>query len=351
MIELMKPEPQDPKKSLGRLQKVWSNGVFSNRGPMIRELEARFGNYFGVDPENVVISANATVALSGALSTSPVPHWKLPSWTFSATAHAAVFAGKSLSFADVSRKDWMMVEDEAPFPSSGELIVLPFGVGLLRDLPVDREVVVDAAASFGELDSALTFLPETSTVVVSLHVTKVLGVGEGAVSVFGSLARASEFREWINFGFRGDRESRALGTNAKMGEYVAALIHTELDYWQREKARWLCARNLVDDASARLGLETQPFSEGTISPYWIAVTQNGKQKKELVRRLTLEGIPFRDWWGAGCHKMKAFSGIPSMPLPETHRLSEVTLGLPFHKSISQEQVARIAKVVSDSMKK
>lgn len=344
-IPVMKPKVADPGLSLDRLRKVAQSGIYSNFGPQVRELEQRFAALFRVPSSQVITAANATLAITGAMSISKALSWKIPAWTFAATAHAASSSGLSFRFVDVSPETWMIDTSAAGPADEGTVLVVPFGVPLAEaSWGDDAEVVVDAAASFGSMVHQFPHLPRHTSLVFSLHATKVLGVGEGAVIVFGDPDRAKAFRSWSNFGFAGSRDSLSAGTNAKMSEYVAALLHTELDQWPQALSEWKEARNLVDAASERIGVRLQPHSRGVISPYWIAVLDDSEHLRAVKNALTDAGIQTRQWWGPGLHRMPAFAGVPSTDLRHTENLAPRYLGLPFFRNLTAPDVSSIVGV-------
>ena len=345
-IPVMKPKVVDPESSLHRLRDVAQSGVFSNLGPQVQELEQRFADLFGVPHSNVVTAANATLAIAGAIRVSQALSWRVPAWTFAATAHAASSSGLPFRFVDVSPETWMIDASAAGPAGEGSVLVLPFGMPLAEaKWGDDAEVVVDAAASLGSMVHQFPNLPRRTSLVFSLHATKVLGIGEGAVTVFGDAERAAAFRSWSNFGFAGSRDSLSTGTNAKMGEYVAALLHTELDEWPQTRDEWTGVRKLADTTSDQSGLPLQPDSHGVIGPYWIAVLEDSEGRRALEHALASAGIETRRWWGPGLHRMPAFTAVPFTDLRYTDHLASRYLGLPFFRNLTQEQISRIVKVL------
>lgn len=344
----MKPRTRLPVWAIPRLLQANKVGIFSNFGPQVRDLEVKFANFFGVDVQRVSLVANATLALQGLIQISGRINWEIPSWTFAATAQAGLGSGKKIRFVDVSSSTWMSQVVSNPDSNLGQLTVLPFGSSLSNwEWGNSTEVVVDAAASLGSISPHLIQrLPEATSVVFSLHATKVLGVGEGALVVFGSSETANHFKEWTNFGFSGSRSSAFLGTNAKMSEYVACLLHLELDNWKKIHSEWALARKLIDRVSEDYGIECQPGSQGLVSPYWIANLGSEERRSRAEAALAAREISTRRWWEQGCHKMQAFLDVPRGSLQVTEDLASKTLGLPFFRGITEGQVQRIARTLS-----
>lgn len=348
-IPVMKPKVVDPKKSLHRLRDVAVQGVFSNFGPQVRELENRLAKLFGVLPTQVVTAVNATLAITGAIAASQAKSLSLPAWTFAATAHAAALSGRPFRFVDVSPESWMIDVNSVTEQGLASILVLPFGAPLTDISWGDEdEVIVDAAASFGSMFDQFPHLPRNTSLIFSLHATKVFGVGEGAIVVFGDAKRANSFRSWSNFGFAGSRDSLLPGLNAKMPEYVAALLHTELDKWPLAVAEWRKKRKLADMASDELGLSSSPGLRDSVSPYWICLFHDPASREAAEDALTRLGIESRRWWGSGLHRMSAFSRVPHEGLAETDSIASRYLGLPFFRSLTDREVKQIQSAIADS---
>ena len=171
------------------LDRIDATRFYSNFGPLARELEARLAVHFGLSPDCVVSAANGTLALTAALATVTrgAGTCLMPSWTFCGSAHAVVAAGLKPHFLDVDPRSWGLGPEVATraleqVPDvSAILPVAPFGA------PVDVApwealtrashipVLIDAAAAFDGQQIG------TTPVVISLHATKILGAGEGAI--------------------------------------------------------------------------------------------------------------------------------------------------------------------------
>lgn len=326
------------------LRRMDAARMYSNFGPLSVEVEERYAERFGVPAERVVTCSNATVGLQGALEGMPVRRVHLPSWTFAATAMAVVNAGLEPEFHDVDVADWQMV---GPEPVGGEaaLPVLPFGAEIdLRRWSGWEHCVIDAAASGGAVARDLSALPEGWAVALSLHATKVLGVGEGGVMIFGSEAAADRFRSFTQIGFVDRRESDLRGTNAKMSEPTAAYALAALDGWPVEEGEWRAARALV--AAAKVPSAGANPSEGYpgVNPYWLVRFQDASTLARAEAALVAAGIESRRWWPRPCHRMGALIR-PSLTLPVSDSLAQTVLGLPFSRDLSAADVARVADVL------
>lgn len=334
----MKPRSPREEFLIPRVKSVTSSGIFANRGPQVWELESRLAAWLDVNESHLVVTSNATVALTAAVSLSPARSWHVPAWSFPATALAPLQIGKPITFVDVHPDTWLVV-DKRRYNTTGLMNVIPFG-GSFNQMAWSHpgEVVIDAAASLASRPEGLRDLPESTAVVFSLHATKTMGGGEGGVVVFGSEKRAKLARSWINFGFSGTRESVVLGTNGKMSEYDAAVANARLDGWSEEETAWEMLRKQTLNVAGRLGLSKPPDSMASINPYWIALFETKALRDNAVKALESAGVETRLWWASGLQKMSAFEFVPCQSLEVTSDVSQRYLGLPFHFYLSAQDL-------------
>lgn len=358
-IPLLRPRLPGREALAPYLDRIDAGRVYSNFGPLVRELEARLAARHGVAAESVVTVANATLGLTAALAVQDPPPGSLclmPAWTFIASPLAALSAGLRPCFVDVA-PDWALHPEAAeaavraaPGPVGAVMPVAPFGLPLdLRAWDAFRArtgiaVVVDAAAAF---DAAM---PGTVPSVVSLHATKALGAGEGGYVMSRDAALVKRVQTYCSFGFYGSRAAQLPGFNAKMSEYAAATALAGLDAWEATRAALVSragayARGFAGSNRVRL----QPgFGERWVANT-IVVELPADSAAAVARDLAEAGIDTRAWWGEGAHAHPATGDLPCLPLPETERLARATLGLPFYADIPDAHVAEVAERVLRSL--
>lgn len=344
----MKPRLPDTSKFVSRLRAIESAQIYSNYGPQVSELEQRFAARLDVNDDQVVVLANATIGLQAAVSALGASGWVAPSWTFTATGLAVLAAGKDLEFIDVD--DSSHFADENLARHQPAVVTLPFGVGLPPRMKSDwnAPLVIDAAASLGNVRGLSGVLGPQAVVVFSLHATKYLGAGEGALVVCGSPSVARSIRTWSNFGFNGDRVSQVPGTNGKMSEFQAVIVHAALDQELEERAAWKGVRALATQVEQVHGIAIPQISADNIGPYWIVRFSCNEARDEAIRVFASHEIETRKWWSDGCHVMPAFSGVPTRgDLRVTNQLARTTLGLPFFRGMSSQDFDRVEAALAD----
>ncbi len=325
---------------------------YSNFGAMLTAFEAGLAARFA-QPAHIVTVANATQGLALTLKAMGLPAGSLcamPAWTFVATAHAAMEAGLTPYFVDVDPADWMLqphavVEAIARAPGPVSVVIPVAAFGAMPDLSAWEAfradtgvaVLIDAAAAFDAADDAR--LP----LVVSLHATKVLGIGEGGFLATQDRTLAERVRQLTTYGFKGSRLSEIAATNAKLSEYAGAVGLAALDAWPHDRLRYL-------RTSQRMRLAMTRLPQVVFQPGWglswvtsvccVRLPADSADAVELA--LDHGGVQTRRWWGLGCQDSPAFAACPRGDLTHTRDLGRSVLGLPFAIDLTDEDIDRVA---------
>lgn len=330
------------------LIEINQNRIFTNYGPLVKQVESKFADFLGVPATKVVALVNATLAIQGCVQISPARKWAIPNFTFAATAHAVSIAGKEFQLNEVRRSDWKLDLDYIDSTNIGILPVMPFGSPVdAKDYLEWDHVIIDAAASLGSSQNNLDWLKPGHFVIYSLHATKVLGAGEGSIVICGSEENAKMLRAWANFGFISDRKSSFIATNAKMTEFVAAYALAALDQKEIESAEWERALNYKNELMTGIGKANLSDLYPGYRPYWIFDLNNSHNS--LVDNLKSNQIESRHWWAAPLSKMPAFSNIKVVGGDSISlSLASNLIGLPMWRDLSNESIERIANIIENN---
>jgi dTDP-4-amino-4,6-dideoxygalactose transaminase len=349
VLHVMRPRLPRADAVAPYLERMDEARMYANFGPLVQELERRYAERFRLPPEQVVSCSSATMGIQGAVEGLGAARVHCPAWTFPATPLAILNSGAGLAFRDVRAQDWQ-VDAEGPERDGDAIVpVLPFGaeIDLARWSGWER-CVIDAAASGGAADRDLSRLPESWAVVVSLHATKVLGIGEGGIVAFGSAEAADRFRRFTSFGFDAHRASVIHGSNAKMPEASAAYGLAALDLWEQEAEEWDAARALVRAAEHRLGLSTPCSAYPGVNPYWIVRLPDAATRDRAQAALLEAGVESRQWWQGRCDLMPAFAAasVADPDLAQATALAETVVGLPFFRGMTALDVDRVCAALA-----
>lgn len=362
-MPVLRPQLPSSEQLLPYLKRIDEARYYSNHGQLLREFEAGLARHFGVAPSQIAVVANGTVALSAALlavGAPPGTKCLLPSWTFVASAAAAWAANLRPHFADVREDTWALDPEEIKRrPDLNEfgavMVVSPFGAPV-DTLAWDRfteetgiPVLIDGAAAFDSVASVPSARVRKSPIMISLHATKVFGVGEGAAVLSTDENVMLRFHQICNFGVWGEGGGQILGYNGKLSEYHAAVGVAMLENWpERRTAIETLTHKYGEKIREFPGLSTSPaYGRAWVSSY-CNVRLNG-EASPVIARLATMGVETRRWWKSGVHRQIAYENFTRDPLPVTERLADQVFGLPFFFDMTDDQFEHVQSSLRASL--
>ncbi len=356
-VAVARPRLPNTDEILPFLREIDMYQWYSNFGPLNSKWQTGLSAYFG--GAGVVCWATATSGLAAALMAQDAPRGSLcavPAWTFAASAHAIVMAGLVPWIVDVD-VDTQQLTPQAMheyLPSAPSMVgavmpVMPFGSPMdlaswdQFNADTGVPVVVDAAAAFD------TLRPSLVPAVVSLHATKVLGIGEGGLVTSRDEELLLRIGRILNFGFLGSREATILALNGKLSEYGAAIGLAALADWTAIRSDFL---RVGSTYRAALEADSGAVLQDGYGCRWVSSTCVVKLvadgAMQTAQRLAASGIATRRWWGRGLHRHTAFAGFPCTALPATETLAETQLGLPCWRDLPDDTIRRICGLLRPS---
>ncbi len=360
MLPLFQPDLPSVNEILPYLTRMEKNKWYSNFGPLVCEFEASIAQHFNIPVSAVVSASNATSALTETLrlysskirvAGSSPGYCLVPAWTFVATAQAVMAAGFRPLFCDVDAKTGELspeIAENALLENNEISVVLPvapFGaavdVSTWDDFSKKQKihVVIDAAASFDAVSPGFT------PTVISLHATKTLGVGEGALMITLDLELAEKFKSCTSFGFAGSRIARSPGGNVKMSEMHAAVGLAQLGRWNDLRERLLEVRSWYDEAllnvegCSSLHMPTSGVSN-TMNLYF-----NHTDAVDVIEKLKGAGVSSRRWWEDELHLNPVFGQEVVGPVTESDKFYKNVFGVPFFSDLAKCDVLKVCEII------
>jgi dTDP-4-amino-4,6-dideoxygalactose transaminase len=360
-IPFLKPNIVKKEAYLTYLDQIDMSRVYSNYGPLNTLFEQRVLMEYFQNQGAVSTVSNATTGLMLAISASKRKGRKyaiMPSFTFSATALAAVWAGLEPYFIDIREDDWCIneeaVEDVIRELGDAVAVVIPYATfGTWLDLSYYSSlhnrgipVVVDAAASFGTCLDKQFGTGFDGAIVFSFHATKAFGIGEGGLVYSSNRNLIKKIREAANFGFNEDRESCLLGLNGKTSEYAAAIaLATLQEFPEKKKIRstiWKWYLDMMKPFCLQERGWRLQATQGSIAHQFLPILCPKDQvNRELVAKLKKNGIQVRHYFSPACHHQEMFRSCPRTNLPVTDEIEKRVLSLPLWEEMEQEHVMRV----------
>lgn len=363
MLHVGRPNTGDVDAFLQRARAALDRHWLTNNGPFVQDLEKRLAERIGV--RHGLALANGTQAIELMLRAADLKGEVIvPSYTFVATAHAALWMGLTPVFADVDAASHnLTAETVAPLINSRtEAIVAVHlwgrgdGARGLEELARSRglKLFFDAAHAFGSGFEGRALGSFGLASSFSFHATKCFHTFEGGAVTTNDDALFERIRLFRNFGFAGYDNVVSLGTNSKMNEISAAMGLTLLDGFEA-----IVARNAENYRNYRRGLAGVPglsvidYPDGEKCNFQYVVLEVqessvGLSRDELVEVLQAENVMARRYFFPGCHRMEPYRSLPAyrdVRLPVTERLANSILCLPTGTSVGTQDIALIVQVI------
>lgn len=355
-----RPVVLDPENFMRRVQGVVERGWLTNNGPEVQEFEQRVAGHIGV--RHCIATCNGTVALSLTAQCLQLRgEIIVPSFTFIATPHAFASIGLTPRFADVDPETGC-IDLESVRSLIGPQTTAIAGVHLwgrtcevekLQQLADDHQLklLFDASHAFGSTRNGVYVGGFGEAETFSFHATKYINAAEGGAVTTNSDELAARLRAARNFGFTGVDQVEHLGTNAKMNELSAAMGNASLDtYTRRLTINEQNFRSYQQHLEGIAGLEMVKFPQAEVNNYQYVVVKIdsasfGCDRDQLLTTLVQQNVLARRYFYPGCHRAEPYASATHSPLPNTELLSNQVLSLPTGPDISEEDVAKICKVI------
>lgn len=246
-LPLIAARPPRLSEMTEQLAAIEQSGVYTNGGPVVRRFEAAIVEQLYQGTGDCLAVPSATIGLMLAIRHAREGRQGdlalMPSFTFAATAHAALWAGLTPVLIDSGRADWAAcaAAEAAALQQYGDRIavIIPYdtfgtGIDLARYARLSAQygagIVVDAAASLGNRnDAGMGFGGDARfATIFSMHATKPFATAEGGLIYSSDPAQIAELRAMSNYGFGPARSALQPGMNAKLPEVLGLLALARL---------------------------------------------------------------------------------------------------------------------------
>lgn len=344
MINVTKTYLPDKKKYYSYVDRIYEGGWVTNYGPLVQELELRLAKYLGV--KNIVLVANGTIALEiayrllkleGEVITTP--------FSFVATTSSLVSNGLQPIFADIDpatlNLDPKNIEAKITKDTSAIVPVHVFGNACcVEDIEkiADRhnlKVIYDGAHAFGEKYRGQPLVNYGDVTTLSFHATKMFHSIEGGALIINDDRLVQDARYLINFGIDCEDSVKALGTNAKMNEFEAAMGLCVLDDIEKIRDerkvlydRYYTALNGVIEIQSKNELCSNNYA------YFVVLFKNEQQLLRVKKRLKDKDIYPRRYFYPSLDTLPYMQDSKEMKI--SRDVSSRVLALPIYPGLSFE---------------
>ena len=341
-----------------RLHELYASGMLT-KGPVLTDYEGLLAQHLGV--RHALGVSSCTAGLMLVFDRFRGAEIVLPSFTFMATAMAAMWAGLKPVFADIDPETWCLsaVAAEAAVTADTALVTPVHIFGNPADTDAfdalarrrDLTIVYDAAHGFGALRDGAAVGREGLAQVFSTSPTKLLITGEGGVVATDDDALAERVVVGREYGNPGTYDPVFVGLNARLPEASALLGLKGLALLDREaeqrNALAVVYRDLLG-ALPGIGFQRiRPQDRSSFKDFSVRIraAEFGLSRDQVATALVAEGIDSRAYYVPPVHRTQAFAALgPAFEerLPETAALCDEVLTLPDYGLLAAEDVERVA---------
>ena len=343
------------------IEELWDSHWLTNMGVKHMMFQEELKNYMGV--ENVELFTNGHMALELTLQAMNLQGEVITTpFTFASTTHAIVRNGLQPVFCDIDSNTYTMdVQKLEQMITDHTCAIMPVHVyGNICDVEeIERiaqkyelKVIYDAAHAFGETYKEKNVGCFGDASCFSFHATKVFNTIEGGAVCYRDKQLGEALYELKNFGIRGPEEVSAVGANAKMNEFCAAmglcnLRHVDEEIAKRKAVSDRYRERLESVEGIRLStVQRDVRSNYAYFPVVFEEKQFGASRAEVQDKLAVHGIGARKYFYPLTNTFSAFHGLYDVTqTPVALHISKRVLTLPLYADLSLENVDRICEII------
>ena len=349
------------------IKTLWDTHWLTNMGEKHNVFAENLRKYLEVDDLELLVNGHMAIELTiqamnlrGEVITTP--------FTFASTTHAIVRSGLKPVFCDIDPDTYTIdVSKIENLINDRTCAILPVHVyGNICNIEeikriadkYELKVIYDACHAFGEEYNNIGVGNFGDASVFSFHSTKVFNTIEGGCSCFRDKEVGERLYDLKNFGIHGEEEVSAVGANAKMNEFCAAMGICNLRHVSDEIEK----RRLVDEHyRERLegidGIKLNVIQDNVKRNYaYFPVLFNekefGSSRNEVFHHLAKHNIHARKYFYPLTSTFSAFHGKYDVEkTPMALNVAKRILTIPIFADLSKEDVDRICDVIISCQRK
>lgn len=345
------------------IKPIFDSHWLTNMGPVYKKFQQQLKAYLDV-PE-LSLFVNGHMALEMAIMALGLDHEKgeviTTPFTFVSTTHAITRNRFKPVFCDIRKSDYTIDPEKIePLITDRTVAILPVHVyGNICDVEAIQsvaekhhlKVIYDAAHAFGTSYKGIGIGNFGDATMFSFHATKVFNTIEGGAVAFHDKAFQKPLHELKNFGICTPEDVDAVGGNAKMTEFAAAmgvcnLRRMEECLERRKKAydRYVERLSGIDG----IGLcrpQERVKTNYAYMPVYFDEKRFGKSRDDVFEQLAREDIFARKYFYPAVNELKCYRQYAGQKTPVAHQVATHILTLPLFEELEIDVVDHICDIV------
>ena len=346
---------------IAEISSLWESHWLTNMGAKHQELQKNLTQYLDVNHIDLLTNGHMALELTlqamnlqGEVITTP--------FTFASTTHAIVRNGLDPVFCDIRPDDFTIDSEKIEnLITDRTCAIMPVDVygNVCNVEAIDRiakkyelKVIYDDAHAFGVKYKGRGIGNYGDASCFSFHATKVFNTIEGGAVTFKDPSLQKHLYELKNFGIHGPEEVSAVGANAKMNEFCAAMGICNLRHMDevilKRKAVVERYRERLSDVNGLQLNVIQKDVESNYAYFPIVIDEKafGSSREEVMQHLEMHNVMVRKYFYPLTSSYTAFhKKYDVLKTPVALRISKRVLTLPLYPDLSIKDVDRICDLV------
>ena len=342
---------------VGYLQKIWENNWLTNNGPLLKELEAKLKDYFGV--KHLFLVSNGTVALQLAIKALELGGKVITTpYSYVATTTSLIWENCEPIFADIDPSTFCLdpkLTEAAITPDTSAILAthvygIPCDVEAFEELAKKHQlkVIYDGAHCFGVEHQGRPLLNYGDISTISFHATKLFHTVEGGAVVTNDDAIAQKIDYYRSFGHKGD-EYFTIGINAKNSEFHAAMGLCNLprveEFIQMRKKIFAWYDERLQNAN--LVFPKLPEGVKYNYAYYPVIFEDEATLDQVQQKLIEAGVKPRRYFYPSLNQLPYLKTKQDCPVSENY--ANQVLSLPLYIQLTESEVDHICSVLLNAL--
>lgn len=351
---------------IAEIRELWDTHWLTNMGVKHNKFQEALIKYLQTD--NLELMVNGHMALEMTLQAFELKGEVITTpFTFVSTTHAIVRNGLTPVFCDIDPNSFTIdaskIEELITEKTCAILPVHVYG-NICEIEKIDEiakryglKVIYDAAHCFGEMYKEIGIANFGDASCFSFHATKVFNSIEGGAVSFRDDRIGKKIYDLKNFGIHGPEEVSAVGANAKMNEFCAAMGLCNLKHIDEQiNGRKKIVEKYTSLLSGIDGIQLNCKQKDVTSNYAyypIIIDDNilGTSRDELFEKLLENNIIARKYFYPTVNSLSCYKGrFDEQKTPIALKISQGVLTLPLYSELEMEVVERICDIIKACIK-
>jgi dTDP-4-amino-4,6-dideoxygalactose transaminase len=345
------------------IKPIFESHHLTNMGPVYKRFQHQLMDYLQVPELSLFVNGHMALEMAiqalglqkpgGEVITTP--------FTFVSTTHAITRNNLKAVFCDIKPDDYTMDPEkiEALITDKTVAIVPVHVYGHICDVEAIQKiadqyglkVIYDAAHAFGVTYKGVGVGNFGDASMFSFHATKVFNTIEGGAVAFRNKAYCQKLHELKNFGIHNQDDVMAVGGNAKMDEFRAAMGICNL----RRMEECISARasvaarydaHLKNVPGIRIGTpQKEVHANYAYYPVYFDEKVFGKSRDEVYEQLKKHDIFSRKYFYPAVNELSCYKDLYPQDTPIAHDTSLHILTLPMYEELPLEVVDHICDLI------